>query len=157
MDLQEQYNKLLRYCYMKTKDRYLAEDITQESFLKFWQSKSYKDTGKEMAYLYTIARNLCTDAFRRPVWDDIECHKEIEDSSSGILCSLIEDRIVLENALEQLPDAWREMIVLKYVSGLSDKDIGQMFGISRFAVHRRVRNSLNILKEGMDKEKKDDK
>jgi len=59
MDLQEQYSRLLRYCFMRTKDRYLAEDITQETFLRFWQSHSYRDTGREMAYLYTIARNLC--------------------------------------------------------------------------------------------------
>ncbi len=55
MDLKEQYDRLLRYCYMKTKDRSLAEDIVQETFLKFWQSHSYENTGKEMAYLYTIA------------------------------------------------------------------------------------------------------
>ena len=61
MDLKEQYEKLLKYCYMKMKDRNLAEDIVQETFLRFWQSKSYRDTGKEMAYLYTIARNLCMD------------------------------------------------------------------------------------------------
>lgn len=59
MDLQEQYSRLLRYCFMRTKDRYLAEDITQETFLRLWQSHSYRDTGREMAYLYTIARNLC--------------------------------------------------------------------------------------------------
>lgn len=35
MDLKEQYEKLLRYCCMKTKDRDLAEDIVQETFLKF--------------------------------------------------------------------------------------------------------------------------
>ncbi len=65
MDLKEQYDKLLKYCYMKTKDRFLAEDIVQETYLKFWQSRSYEDTGKEMAYLYTIARNLCMDEFRK--------------------------------------------------------------------------------------------
>lgn len=59
MDLKLQYEKLLRYCYHKTKSKDLAEDIVQETFLKFWQSHSYEDTGKELAYLYTIARNLC--------------------------------------------------------------------------------------------------
>ena len=50
MDLKEQYEKLLRYCYMKTNDRFLAEDIVQETYLKFWQSHQYEDTGKELAY-----------------------------------------------------------------------------------------------------------
>lgn len=64
MDLKVQYDRLLRYCYMKTNDKYIAQDITQETFLRFWQSHTYEDTGKEMAYLYTIARNLCMDEFR---------------------------------------------------------------------------------------------
>ena len=59
MDLKDQYEKLLRYCYTLTKDINLAEDIVQETYLKFWSSLSYKDTNKELAYLYTIARNLC--------------------------------------------------------------------------------------------------
>ena len=59
MDLKEQYDKLLKYCYMKTKDRFISEDIVQETFLRFWQSRKYEDTGKEMAYLYTIAREHC--------------------------------------------------------------------------------------------------
>ena len=35
---------------------YFAEDIVQETFLKLWQGRSYQDTGKELAYLYVIAR-----------------------------------------------------------------------------------------------------
>lgn len=54
MDLKLQYDKLLRYCYHKTKSEDLAEDIVQETFLKFWQSHSYEDTGKELAYLFRM-------------------------------------------------------------------------------------------------------
>ncbi len=35
---------------------YFAEDIVQETFLKLWQGRSYQDTGKELMYLYVIAR-----------------------------------------------------------------------------------------------------
>ena len=63
MDLTEQYEKLLRYCYMKTNDRLLAEDIVQEAYLRFWQSHSYEDTGKEMAckreYLWMCGYYFC--------------------------------------------------------------------------------------------------
>ena len=58
MDLKEQYEKLLCYCYIKTRDRYIAEDIVQEAYLRFWKSYTYQDTGKELAYLYRIAKNL---------------------------------------------------------------------------------------------------
>ena len=65
MDIEEQYEKLLKYCYMKVNSRELAEDITQETFLRFWQTQSYQNMGKEMAYLYSIARNLCLDYFKK--------------------------------------------------------------------------------------------
>lgn len=40
MDLERQYEKLLRYCYMKTKNKELAEDIVQDTYLKFSLSRS---------------------------------------------------------------------------------------------------------------------
>lgn len=151
MDLREQYDKLLRFCYMKTKDRYLAEDITQETFLKFWQSHSYEDTGKELAYLYTIARNLCIDSFRRKVPENIDDYplltaprqSEPEQQLLGI---------ELEEALSRLPDELREMILLRYTNDVSVNDIGKIYNMSRFAVYRRLKEGLallrKILKEG---------
>lgn len=138
---------------MKTNNKSLAEDITQETFLRFWQSKSYRDMGKELAYLYTIARNLCVDAFRNPVFESIDMHEEIEDNDPNSPSASMEEKIILKDALEKMPDELKEMVVLRYVSGLSDADIGRMYGISRYAVHRKIRNGLSILKEYMGEEK----
>ena len=54
-DLDEQYDKIYRYCYMKLRHQQTAEDITQETFLRFLENKTYKDMGKEISYLYRIA------------------------------------------------------------------------------------------------------
>lgn len=64
-DIEEQYDKIYRYCYFKTQNAALAEDLTQECFLKYISQNTYVERGKELAYLYTIARNLCMDTFRR--------------------------------------------------------------------------------------------
>ena len=45
--IEEQYDKLFKYCYMKTRDIHVAEDITQETFLKFLNTKDYKDMDKK--------------------------------------------------------------------------------------------------------------
>ena len=149
MDLKEQYDRLLRYCYMKTKDPYLAEDIVQETFLKFWQSRSYKDTGKEMAYLYTIARNLCIDGFRKPKTENIDDY-----ASSAVYVMSEQEKAVtqlaLEKALNKLPDDLREIVTLRYVSGISAADIGRIVGMSRFSVYRRLKESLRILKKYLE-------
>ena len=148
MALKEQYDKLLRYCYAKTKDRWVAEDIVQETFLRFWQSKSYQETGKELAYLYTIARNLCIDEFRRPQSVNIE---ECEDAAlqySNMEAHL--DCLELNAALDQLPEPQREIIILRFANEVSVSDIGKILGISRFAVHRRLKDGLTALKKLME-------
>jgi len=58
-DLEELYDKIYRYCYMKLGHRHIAEDITQETFLRFLSDRRYQEMGRELAYLYTIARNQC--------------------------------------------------------------------------------------------------
>ena len=145
MDLKVQYDRLLRYCYMKTKDRFLAEDIVQEVFLRFWQKRSYQDTEKEMAILYTIARNLCIDEFRKTVPQSIEDHPELaackDDEPESHL-----DRMVVEAALEELPEDLREMVVMRYVCEMSAADIGRVMKMSRFSVNRRLKEGLSRLK-----------
>ena len=149
MDLKEQYDKLLRYCYMKTKDRFTAEDIVQETFLKFWQSHSYEDIGKEMAYLYTIARNLCMDEFRKKKPDNIDDYPELMACSDKEPESVIES-MAIEKALDRLSDELREIVVMRYVSDMSAADIGKVLEMSRFSVNRRLKEGLGILRKELE-------
>lgn len=149
MDLKEQYDKLLRYCYMKTKDRFMAEDIVQESFLRFWQNKSYTDTGKEMAYLYTIARNLCMDEFRKKKVLNIDDYSDLSAGSDSEQ-ERITDEIAIESALDHLPEELKEIVVMRYISEMSAADIGKVVGMSRFSVNRRLKEGLAILRKIME-------
>ena len=56
--LEEEYDRLYRYCYYRVKDRYLAEDLTQEAFLRSLDREPEISRGTRLPYLYTIARNL---------------------------------------------------------------------------------------------------
>ena len=148
MDLKQQYDRLLRYCYMKTGDRHLAEDIVQETFLRFWQSRTYKETGRQMAYLYTIARNLCIDEFRRPVAEDISQYEErLADMKAGPEQAAA--ALDLEAALGRLSEELREILVLRYTCGMPAEEIGKMLGMSRFAVNRRAKAALQLLQENL--------
>ena len=64
MELGQAYDKIYQYAYFKLHNSHLAEDITQETFLRYLNS-SERRGGYEMRYLYTIAKNLCIDAFRK--------------------------------------------------------------------------------------------
>ena len=52
MDIEEQYDKIYRYCYFKLYDTQLAQDITQETFLRFYRQGLTLDNDKELPYLY---------------------------------------------------------------------------------------------------------
>lgn len=145
MDLEEQYEKLLGYCYMLTKDRMLSEDIVQETYLKFWQSHTYQDTNKELAYLYAIARNLCMDEFRRPESADIDECPELAADPQYEPEEMLEP-MAIEDALNKLPRDLKELIVLRYRNEMNVTDIAKIVGMSRFAVHRRLKEGLAILR-----------
>lgn len=159
MDIEEQYDKLYRYCYMHTHHRQTAEDITQETFLRFFESPSYKDKGKKLAYLYTIAKNLCIDFYRKkkeqPVPEeelfsnDVEIH---QNSAGNNQEDIIVQTHILKEAVEILDAESQEIIFLRYVNELTVVDIGKILGISRFAVHRRIKLCLSQLKDKLGKE-----
>lgn len=141
MDLEEEYDKIYRYCYFKVRRRETAEDITQEAFLRFLESGCV-NTGKNLHYLYTIARNLCVDEFRRRKTEALD--EEAADSFSED--SMIEN-LSVRIALSQLEETDRELLLLRYVNEAPIAVIGRLYGISRFAVYRRVLQAVKNLKE----------
>ena len=60
LNLEDQYDRIFKYLYFRLHDRHLAEDLTQEAFLRFLGSRTYRDENRQLRYLYTIARNLCS-------------------------------------------------------------------------------------------------
>ena len=149
MDIEEQYNKIYRYCYFKLYDKQLAQDITQETFLRFYRQRLSFDHGRELPYLYTIAKNLCTDEFRKQTIDSVEeiANKEAVDPSEGWI-----DTFVLRAAVSQLPNDEQELLFLRYVNELPIASLCKITGLSRFAVYRRLSKSLKWLKEELKKE-----
>lgn len=132
VDIEEQYDKIYRYCYFKLKHQQLAEDITQETFLRFFES-GYREAGRPLAYLYTIARNLCIDEFRKVRAEELP--EEIP--GEGFEESLVQ-RVSLHKAMETLTKEEQELILLRYVNQVSFADLGKLYGRSRFALHREL-------------------
>ena len=111
MDIEEQYDKIYRYCYFKLSNQQLAEDITQETFLRFLESNTYYEKGKKLRYLYTIAHNLCVDIYRRKTEDPLTEELWSEDKENEILTS-----IVIRDALHRLTREEQEILLLRYVN-----------------------------------------
>ena len=149
MDIEEQYDKIYRYCYFKLYDKQLAQDITQEAFLRFYRQGLSFDNGKELPYLYTIAKNLCIDEFRKQPIDSIG---ELESEATSDPSEEWIDALVLRSIVSKLPNDEQELLFLRYVNELPMTSICKITGLSRFAVYRRLSKSLKWLKEELKKE-----
>ena len=149
MDIEEQYDKIYRYCYFKIYDEQAAQDITQEAFLRFYRQGLSLDSGKELPYLYTIAKNLCIDSFRKKTVESLE------DITEEATYDPTEDwisNLTLRTVISKLPQDEQELIFLRYVNEVSITAICKITGVSRFAVYRRLSKSLKWLKEELKKE-----
>lgn len=148
IDINDQYDKIFRYCYYKIHDRDIAEDLTQETFLRFLESPHYRDMGKELHYLYTIAGNLCKDAFHRRTAEELDENiaddKDYED--------FILTNVALGNAIKNLPEEDKEIIILRYINDVPIGVLGELFGMSRFRMSRRIKGILRHLRQALDRE-----
>ena len=154
IDFAEQYDKIYRYCYFKLHNREKAEDITQEAFLRFLESSTYQDTGRTLQYLYTIARNLCIDEYRRREPEELteEALQELGGQSPESAENMLLTSILVKAALAELADEDRELVLLRYVNEVPVQVICRMFGISRFALYRRLNKVLAHLKKRLGEE-----
>ena len=149
-DLDEQYDKIYRYCYMKLRHQQAAEDVTQETFLRFLENNTYKDMGKEISYLYRIARNLCIDLMRKQKKEELS--EEIPDCPDNAQEQMALN-MDLKRALESLDARQRELVFLRYVNELSVGKTAEILGISRFALYRKEKECMKKLKKKMEGKK----
>ena len=136
MDIEQYYDKIYRYCFFKVNNRSLAEDLTQETFLRFLNS----DSRQPERYLYTIAKNLCIDVYRKNKYTEVELEEATELSQGSFENALI-DSMDIKKVFEVLPEEEKEVLILRYVSDESMNDISRLLGISRFSAYRRLKEA----------------
>lgn len=133
MDIEEQYDKIFRFCYYRVHNTDTAQDLTQETFLRFMNS-GYEERGEQIRYLYTIARNLCVDESRKARMEELP--EEYSDEGDGA-DDLIR-KLDVNAALDKMPEEDRELLILRYMNGVPLSDICKIMGISRFALYRKL-------------------
>ena len=134
----EQYKTgIFRYALSITKDAHLSEDILQETFLRFLTAVCLP--GKEQAWLYRVARNLCYDHLRKTKREEPETEIPVRDSQYAYI-----------ELIASLTPAEQEIVTLKIVGGLTHKEIGAVLGISPKAAQKRYERAIASLREMED-------
>ena len=162
----ERHSRRVRdYINMMVKDRDVAEDIFQETFIKAVRvidEGRYTDNGKFLSWILRIAHNQVIDHFRAQ-----RQNKSVSESEAGydVLGTLklaertVEDAMVCEQIerdvralVELLPAEQREVVMMRYFSGLSFRDIAEQTNVSINTALGRMRYALINLRR-MIKEK----
>lgn len=148
MDLEDQYDKLYRYCYFRVRDVQTAEDLVQETFLRWLDHYPGQREREALPTLYTIARNLCVDVTRQRETLPLQETDQVAADSAGTLV----ERWDLERALETLAPQDQELLLLRYANRVPLQALSQLTGLSRFAIYRRCGRLLAQLREALREE-----
>lgn len=140
MELEEQYDRIYRYCYYRIRNVQRAEDLTQETFLRYFEH-CYSESGHGLAYLYTIAKNLCIDEYKKNKLEEFP-----QDLPGYSTDDINVDMICLKQVLLELTDHEREIVLLRYVNEVPVNDLSKFYHISRFALYRELKQVLKKLK-----------
>lgn len=148
------YSQVLQYCRYHCFDMEYAEDLTQETFLKFIGNlQYYHHMGKAKNYLYTIAGNLCKNNARKK--KEIPLEQDILEQEIGLsdVVERLEKKICIEQALDELLPELREIIILFYFQDCKLTEIANILQISLPLVKYRLRRAKEELKQLLGKEK----
>ena len=138
------YPEILSYCRRHTPDEQSAEDAAQETFLKAVRHLgAYVQRGKFRAWLYKIAANTCTDCYRKSRAGDPLPEGGYTDPGFE-RAELAQD---LDAALAALPDAQREVVLLRYIHDLKLREVSEVLDVPLRTVQSRERAALKTLRK----------
>lgn len=142
-------NAIYRYIYFRVGDAEQAEDMTEDVFLKAWEALPKYRTREHpfTSWLYRIAHNLVVDYYRRnkTVEEMLDSNLIVKEYPDPLPEEVVVERQnykELVNAIKQLDDDEQEVIILRFVEGLSHKQVAQIIGksegASRVIQHRAL-------------------
>jgi len=158
-------DKLYTSIYMLVKDKYIAEDLFQDAFLKMIRTMregNYSEQGKFLPWAMRVAHNLCMDYFRRtrrklpvtlPNGDDILELLSGLDDNREMHMERVQTQQNIRALIEQLPEEQREVIALRIYGELSFKEIADLTSVSINTALGRMRYALINLRRMITEKK----
>lgn len=151
-ELFEKYkNQVHKTALIFCRNHSLADDITQESFIRIFQKLHlYDDNYPFEAWLYRVVINCARNVIKKQRWEKFFQPYENEIVDNIVFSDDIEkheERINLMKHLDELPLKHREVIVLKYFNGFSQDDISKILQIPVGTVKSRINTALEKLRK----------
>lgn len=142
---------ILRTCFLYLSDQAQAEDALQDTWIKAWRHMGeYERKGilNDKAWLMRIAINTCKD-YRRTAWfRHIDNRKALDELPPRLLQVEQEDH-TLSLMVMELPDRYKQVVLLHYFQGLTQRETAEALGLTPSAVLRRLRSAEALLKQSL--------
>ena len=160
--MQKHKNKIYAFILSKIRNRDLAEDIFQDTFIKVinsLQKGKYNEVGKFLPWVMRIANNLVIDYFRKSKkmrtiapTDNFDIFDILQDGEKNIEDNLVNNQIHkdLRKLIEHLPEDQKEVLKMRYYAELSFKEISESTGVSINTALGRMRYALINLRKLID-------
>ena len=156
---------LYRHASLRISDRERAVDLVHDTYTKVW---SYVRNGHEVdqfrPFLYKVLNNLIIDEYRKVKESSLDALFEIEgvdegsfdelsESTTEALAATLDGRKAFE-MLEEIPDAYREVIILRFIDELGPKEISELIEESENVVSVRLHRGLQMLRQRIEEREK---
>lgn len=156
--------KIFTSIYLMVKDKYLAEDMFQDTFIRIIDKLDngiYTENGKFLPWAMRMAHNLCIDHFRKVKRKPVIKSNYSEDifDSMNFSEAPVEDRIMQDQShqnvrklLDLLPREQREVLIMRNYADLSFKEIAELMNCSINTALGRMRYGLMNMRKLMNEE-----
>lgn len=146
------FTQVYRFLYYRTKHRELAEDLVQTVFIKVFARIEDIDATYPKAYLFTVARNILTDHWRKKIeysYDETASHERTDPNATRSLEEKMNDEQDIDRILarlDTLSDDQQDVVLLKYVHDLTTPEIALALGKSEVTIRKIQSRALKSLK-----------
>lgn len=157
--------RLYSYIYSKVKDKFITEDIFQDTFIKVIRTLklgNYNEEGKFLPWVLRIAHNLIIDHFRKlkristfKNTDDFDIFSLISDGNLDAEKKMIQQQVLsdVSELIHELPKEQKEVLVMRIYKDMSFKEISENTNVSINTALGRMRYALMNLRKIIEKNK----
>lgn len=159
---EENADALFRHCSFRISNHERALELTQETFMKTWDVTAQgKEIKNYRAFLFRVLNNLIIDEYRKKKSSSLDSLLEKEGVHEGTFDDLqtgsLEEELdklelglqgeLLKKALQELPESYRSVVVMRYIDELRPKEIAVILKESENTVSVRINRGLQKLRE----------
>lgn len=163
---EEYSDALFRHAFLRISDRERAIDLVHDTFTKVWV---YVRNGHEVdqfrPFLYKVLNNLIIDEYRKAKEASLDALLAIDGVDEGTFDELSENTVESLAAtldgkkafelLHDMPDVYKEVIVLKFVDGLGPKEIAVLIEESENVISVRLHRGLKMLRDKIEEKERE--